>query len=190
MLWQMFLIAFSAVMTVAVGARQALVDPAATLVSRIEASRASLNDAIKAATLDAGITKEDGEPEELYKKVLGKILVDRRVIVGIQGMMDTLGYDPGPSSGEVSPKMSAAITEFQIWYRMPPTGQLSDQLVNQLLSKCQIGVRGGGLAGITMSLGGACPKPEEIQGMGAYKVLIPGGGPNEGTIMQRPAPVR
>jgi hypothetical protein len=76
---------------------------------------------------------------------MGIVVGDRRVVVAVQVMIDALGYDPGLSSGELSPKMSSAITEFQIWHRIPPTGQLSERLLNNLLNKCQIGIGGGGL---------------------------------------------
>lgn len=187
MLWRVSVLAYLVVMGAALGARQSQVDPAAT----IESARASLQQAIKAATLDAAPAAKDvaKEPGKLAQEVIPAVLSDRRVIVAVREMLEALEYDPGPSSGELSPKMSSATTEFQIWHRLPPTGRLSEQLLNNLLSKCQIAVSMGGL-GVRMSMEGACPKPEEVQGMGVYKVRMPGGGPNEGTIMKRPDPVK
>jgi len=59
----------------------------------------------------------------------------RLLVKQVQKDLDTLGYDPGPMTGELTAQTVAAIKAFQADIDMPVTGEATMELVNILTVK-------------------------------------------------------
>lgn len=117
--------------------------------------------------LASKVDRDGGDLEEHKKMVVKLWLADARVLGGVQRALAELGYEPGPPDGQVSPETRSAIKEFQALNGIVATGDVTNDLVDRLLMRCQVKV-----VNFKTVSEGACPKPKEsgIPGIGAIEI--------------------
>ena len=65
----------------------------------------------------------------------GGAVVDRKLIQRLQGHLETLGYGPGNTGGELDTRTRIAISQFQAEHGYPVTGEPSAGLVADLAAE-------------------------------------------------------